>query len=273
MRRFEGIGLIIGEAVVLVAVVAAVLVRTTVGAVNSASAIDESGLAPIATEAAVEAMDTGAAEAVPAETAEAAPAEETASATFSQAVSDKVASMTTEEKVAQLFVITPEQLAHVGTVVATRDTMSEKISQYPVGGLIYHAANIQGDDQAVQMFSNLQEVYNGRIGIACAVSYQAGEGETVDNDHIASLGINAAVALGGSPEALTFGVTGKTVNMALIADGTTAINALKNGAICLDATGASFEDTYNAVVAAVGNDLSKDTLNYAVETVLEGKGL
>ena len=46
-------------------------------------------------------------------------------------------SMTLEEKVCQLFMITPEALTGVGTVVQAGTSTKNAIYQYPVGGLIY----------------------------------------------------------------------------------------------------------------------------------------
>ena len=50
--------------------------------------------------------------------------------------------MTLEEKVNQLFMITPEALTGVGTVIQAGDGTREALAEHPVGGLIYFAQNI-----------------------------------------------------------------------------------------------------------------------------------
>ena len=53
-------------------------------------------------------------------------------------VEEKISGMTLEEKVAQLFIITPEALTGMGKVTAAGDTTKRCLEQYPVGGMICH---------------------------------------------------------------------------------------------------------------------------------------
>ena len=62
--------------------------------------------------------------------------------------------MTLEEKVAGLFIITPEQLTGVGTAVQAGESTREALEQYPVGGLVYFAKNIQSEQQLKEMLAN-----------------------------------------------------------------------------------------------------------------------
>lgn len=64
--------------------------------------------------------------------------------------------MTLEEKVCQLFMITPEQLTHVGTVVQAGETTKAALQQYPVGGLIYFQQNIVDEQQLKDMITDTQ---------------------------------------------------------------------------------------------------------------------
>lgn len=68
-----------------------------------------------------------------------------------------VMSMTLEEKVAGLFVITPEDLTGVGKVVQAGSSTKEALTQYPVGGIIYSSKNVQSKDQLVEMIGNTKE--------------------------------------------------------------------------------------------------------------------
>ena len=59
--------------------------------------------------------------------------------------------MPLEDKVAGLFVITPEALTGVDTVIKAGNTTKEALLQYPVGGLIYFKQNIQSKEQITEM--------------------------------------------------------------------------------------------------------------------------
>lgn len=69
-------------------------------------------------------------------------------------VEDTIAGMTTEQKVAGLFFVTPEQLTGVSQVIQAGEGTKEALAKYPVGGLIYFAQNIQSEEQLKEMLSN-----------------------------------------------------------------------------------------------------------------------
>lgn len=62
-------------------------------------------------------------------------------------VQQKLESMTLEQKVAQLFVVTPEQLTGVSQAVVAGSATQRAFDDIPVGGLCYFAQNITGDQQ------------------------------------------------------------------------------------------------------------------------------
>lgn len=72
-------------------------------------------------------------------------------------IEQKIAAMTTEEKVAQLFMITPEALTGYSTVTAASDVSRQALQQYPVGGLILFSKNIVDPAQLSEMTGNLQK--------------------------------------------------------------------------------------------------------------------
>ncbi len=67
--------------------------------------------------------------------------------TFSAAVEAKLSAMTIEQKVAQLFIVTPEQLTGYNKVTVFGNASKQAFEKYPVGGLIYSAHNYQGESQ------------------------------------------------------------------------------------------------------------------------------
>ncbi|MCR5788921.1 MAG: glycoside hydrolase family 3 protein [Lachnospiraceae bacterium] len=91
---------------------------------------------------------------------EAEPVEETLSeeemAEFAQAakINELLGALTTEQKVAQLFFITPEELTGVETVTAFGNTSVSAYQENPVGGLIYFADNLKDPDQVREMIEN-----------------------------------------------------------------------------------------------------------------------
>ena len=84
-----------------------------------------------------------------------APAEEPQELTsddyLNQIADTCIAEMSLENKVAGLFMITPESLTGVDTVIQAGDTTKQKLSEYPVGGLIYFSKNIKSADQLKEM--------------------------------------------------------------------------------------------------------------------------
>ena len=64
-----------------------------------------------------------------------------------------VASMTLEEKVCQLFMVTPEQLTGVGQVTAAGETTHKAFEERPVGGLIYFRQNLLSPEQTEKLLN------------------------------------------------------------------------------------------------------------------------
>ncbi len=69
-------------------------------------------------------------------------------------VNTSIAEMPLEDKVAGLFVVTPEALTGTDVVIRAGDTTREKLSERAVGGLIYFSQNIKDADQLTEMLSN-----------------------------------------------------------------------------------------------------------------------
>lgn len=64
--------------------------------------------------------------------------------------------MTLEEKVAQLFVVTPEALTGYGQVTAAGDVTKAAIEDCPVGGFVFLASNIVSPQQVTEMMTSIQ---------------------------------------------------------------------------------------------------------------------
>lgn len=85
-------------------------------------------------------------------------------------IQEKLASMTIEEKVAQLFVLCPERLTGVSHVVAAGEVTKNAIDSFPVGGIIYMGSNIETPQQITEMIAHTQAYAMDRIGIPLFIS-------------------------------------------------------------------------------------------------------
>ena len=87
-----------------------------------------------------------------------------------------LAQMTLEQKVYQMFLITPEALTGVDVATRGGDATKAALEQYPVGGLIYFAANLVSREQTTEMIGNTkgfaQEL--GMPGLFVAVDEEGG---------------------------------------------------------------------------------------------------
>lgn len=87
-----------------------------------------------------------------------------------QQAAELVADMTLEERVAQMFIITPEALTGYSKVTAAGDATNAAYQEYPVGGLIYMSQNLVDTEQTKTMLSNTQTFANERIGLPVFLS-------------------------------------------------------------------------------------------------------
>lgn len=96
---------------------------------------------------------------------------------YSQEVQEKVSAMSLEEKVAQMFVTTPEELTSMRQVTATGNTTKNAISEIPVGGLMYGEKNFEGQTQTSSMTQNLQSYYTQQYGMSLFLMVEEAGGE------------------------------------------------------------------------------------------------
>ncbi|MDE6742308.1 MAG: beta-N-acetylhexosaminidase [Lachnospiraceae bacterium] len=70
-----------------------------------------------------------------------------------------ISSMTLEQKVANLFVVTPESITGVTTATQAGDGTRAALGEYAVGGIVYSARNVQSADQFKEMITNTKNMY------------------------------------------------------------------------------------------------------------------
>lgn len=80
-------------------------------------------------------------------------------------IDEKLSSMTLDEKLCQMFVLTPESLTGADTVTAAGDSTRIHYDERPVGGVVYFAKNLNDPEQTSQMLSNMTDIATDRIGL------------------------------------------------------------------------------------------------------------
>ncbi len=148
------IAAVLAVAVVVIAAIAVHFVRIQ----NAGSAEEQQETAAEETGTETEAADNAGSE-TKAEDAEDTEepketAEEAAERKMNETIDEMLSSMSLHEKVCQLFIVTPEALTGTGQVVAAGNTTRNALEDYPVGGLIYFAANLETVSQTKEMLSN-----------------------------------------------------------------------------------------------------------------------
>lgn len=68
-------------------------------------------------------------------------------------VDNCIAEMTLEDKVAGLFIVSPDALTGANPAIVAGDTTRDRLNQYAVGGLIYFAQNIRDENQLKEMIA------------------------------------------------------------------------------------------------------------------------
>ncbi len=77
-------------------------------------------------------------------------------------------SMSLEEKVAALFMVQPEQLMNTGAMLKAGGDVSDALSQYPVGGILFTEKNMKDGDQFLELVSNMRTYCNKETFMAVA---------------------------------------------------------------------------------------------------------
>lgn len=103
--------------------------------------------------------------------------------------------MPLEDKVAGLFVVTPESITGVGTAVKAGDGTKEALTKYAVGGIIYAGKNIKSEAQFKEMLENTNIYANYPLFLA--VEEEGGKRSTVSNTGIGTK-VDAAKTIGQS---------------------------------------------------------------------------
>jgi beta-N-acetylhexosaminidase len=113
-------------------------------------------------------------------------------------VGERIAELSLEEKVAGLFIITPEALTGATQVTRAGDTTEQKLQEYAVGGRVYSGQNIQSATQIAEMLDNTTRM--SRYPIFLAVDEEGGRVARIASRNLVN-NVGPMAAVGATGEA------------------------------------------------------------------------
>lgn len=124
-------------------------------------------------------------------------------------VNNCISTMPIEDKVAGLFIITPEALTGVRTVTQAGDATQEALNQYAVGGLIYFGHNILDKEQLTAMLSATSPMC--KYPMFFAVDEEGGAVSRVANSNIEVIKVDNMADIGANGDASAAYEAGMTI--------------------------------------------------------------
>lgn len=202
-----------------------------------------------------------------------------------------VAGMSTEEKVAQLFLASPETLTSTPKVNAAGDKTRTSIEKYPVAGVIYSPSNVENAHQVTTLIANTQKMFEDATSLSMMIGATTSFGReefaisnsTGGDSVVAVISNRSFDGVGDSAEVATI-----LENSAEIADGysiyrcknlniATGIKADKvvvaiNNHADLVYVSEDFPSIYETVLNAVNsNEISTENLDELVQRIVTVK--
>lgn len=140
--------------------------------------------------------------------------------------------MPIEDKVAGLFIVTPESITGVGTAVKAGEGTKDALTRYAVGGIVYAAKNIKSEEQFKEMLENTGLYTKYPLFLAVeeeggkrSVVAEAGIGTKVDSPKtIGQSGDTDAAYQAGVTLGTNLSGVGINLNLAPVADPAVADN-------------------------------------------------
>ncbi len=127
-------------------------------------------------------------------------------------VEEGISVMSLEDKVAGLFIVTPEAITGVSTAVKAGEGTQKALTKYAVGGIVYFDKNIQSEAQIKEMLDNTQ-LYT-KYPIFLAVDEEGGSVARVANSGIGTK-VASAAEIGASQNTEAAYQAGQTIGTTL----------------------------------------------------------
>ena len=174
-----------------------------------------------------------------------------------------ISQMPLEDKVAGLFIVTPESITGVNKAVKAGDGTKEALNQWAVGGILYASGNMQSAEQFTEMVSNTA-LYS-RYALFTCVEEEGGSYGSLEKSGLMEKVPGAGNIGTGSDEAMAADASGK------IADAMLSFGLNLNLAPVADLT---FADESYLGDRSYGSDASVTTSMVASAVgSMEGKGV
>ncbi|MCM1233135.1 MAG: beta-N-acetylhexosaminidase [Ruminococcus flavefaciens] len=126
-----------------------------------------------------------------------------------EVVTSSISAMPLEDKVAGLFIVTPEALTGVGTATQAGEGTQEALNQWGIGGLIYFDKNIKDREQITEMLSST--VAKSKYPIFLAVDEEGGSVSRVANSGIDVIQVDDMAQIGENGDTAQAYETGLTI--------------------------------------------------------------
>lgn len=117
--------------------------------------------------------------------------------------------MPIEDKVAGLFIVTPESITGVTTATQAGDGTQEALNQYAVGGMIYFGQNILNKEQITEMLTSTNS--KSKYPIFLAVDEEGGDVSRVANSSVEVTKVDDMAAIGAGGDASQAFTAGETI--------------------------------------------------------------
>lgn len=127
-------------------------------------------------------------------------------------VEEGISVMSLEDKVAGLFIVTPESITGVSTAVKAGEGTQQALTRYAVGGIVYFDKNIQSEAQIKEMLDHT-ELYT-KYPIFLAVDEEGGSVARVANSGI-GVKVASAAEIGASQNTEMAYQAGQTIGTTL----------------------------------------------------------
>lgn len=172
--------------------------------------------------------------------------------------------LTLEEKVSQVFFVTPEELTGVDGVTMAGDITRQAFEQFPVGGIIYFGEHMQTEEQFGTMTEEMSRIGLERLGIPVFL------GTDEEGGRVARLGKTGFAGTKEIPSMLEIGLTGDPSKA--FALGEEIGKMLKDYHLNLDFAPVAdiFENPQNTVIADRSFGYDKDMVSSMVPELIKG---
>lgn len=127
---------------------------------------------------------------------------------LNEIVDAAIGMMPLEDKVAGLFIVTPEAITGVGTAIKAGEGTKTALEANPVGGLVYFEKNIKNSEQLLEMISNTN-LYS-RYPLFIAIDEEGGSVSRLAKKKLVT-NVGTAAEIGATGDAANAYTAGETI--------------------------------------------------------------